>query len=340
MARSNSSRRPTYSTGRSGKRSVSRRRAGPKGPAPTRHRGPVPIIIIAAVIIALVFCWVFGRGCGGSQQAQENEKLRAYTVAVNRLIQDSAAAAAQFENLKTGIKGISRGDIDKELSQVETTCRTIARESAKVTVPSKAASLQPLLQLTFDLRARGDEEFRTAITDALDKKDQNAVVQSLVRSETDLVVGDQVFQNYKTQLGSRLQAAKLTLIQVADAGQFVPNIDDAASTSINQYILANGLLHVTAQSVTAQGSASTPARVMASYLKNKGIDASGASYSVVSTSTTDPNWKLDEETGSGTKPAYFILHNVNGNWAVVDYGTGFTAANIKADGAPGDLSPP
>lgn len=340
MARSNSSRRPTYSTGRSRKRSVSRGRAGPMGPAPARRRGPAPIIIIAAVIVALVFCWVFGRGCSGNQQAQENEKLRAYTTAVNRLIQQSAAAATQFENLKTDIKGLARSDIDRGLSQVENACRTIARESTKVVVPSRAASLQPLLQLTFDLRARGDEEFRAAITDALDKKDQNAVVQSLVRSETDLVVGDQVFQNYKTQLGSRLKEAKLTTVQVADAGHFVPKIDDAASSSISQYMQANGLLPVTAQSVTAQGSASTPAQVLASYLKSKGIDTSGASYSVVSTSTTDPNWKVDKETGSGTQPAYFILHDVNGSWTVVDYGTGFTAAKMKADGAPGDLSPP
>jgi hypothetical protein len=49
---------------------------------------------------------------------------------------------------------------------------------------------------------------------------------------------------------------------------------------------------------------------------------------------------LDKGSKPGHKPSYFILHKVKGGWTVVDYGAGFTANRMKADGAPSDLRPP
>ncbi len=339
MARTASSRGPTYSSGRSGRRRIRPRSAKAVGPAPARRHGPAPILIIAAIIVALVFCWVFGRGCSGSQQAKENEKLQTYTTSVNKLIQRSAAVASQFNTLKGTIKGMPRDDVNKKLSQMESDCKSIANESGKVVVPSKAGGLQPLLQLSFDLRARGVSEFKTGMLNALDNKDKNAAVELISKGLTDLVVSDQVFKSYQDQLGAKLKAAKLSFVKVADAGQFVPKVDDASVAAIGAYVSPGSTTtSTTTTGTTTTTATNTPAQVMQAYLRNQGIDVTGASFAVVSGSQSDSNWKLDSVT-TGSKTRYFILHNVNGSWTVVDYGTGFTTAQLKSDGAPSDMSP-
>lgn len=86
--------------------------------------------------------------------------------------------------------------------------------------------------------------------------------------------------------------------------------------------------------------ASTPAQAMRKFLQTKGISTSGMSFSVVSVSKADPRWKLDRGTSSGKPTLYFLLHNVTGGWAVVDYGETLTAERMSAAGAPADLPAP
>ena len=92
--------------------------------------------------------------------------------------------------------------------------------------------------------------------------------------------------------------------------------------------------------VNIEVTAASPLQTMIDYLKKKGLVTSGVTFGVVSTSKTDPNWKLDKGSKAGEQPAFFILHKGGAGWTVVDYGTSFTAAKMKADGAPGDLAPP
>lgn len=96
----------------------------------------------------------------------------------------------------------------------------------------------------------------------------------------------------------------------------------------------------TAPAPPAQGPiAASPAKAMTAYLQSKGLDGTNISFSVVSLSKSNPGWKVDKGTKANIAPSYFLLHSVPGGWTVVDYGPGFTAAQMTADGAPADLAP-
>jgi cytoskeletal protein RodZ len=82
---------------------------------------------------------------------------------------------------------------------------------------------------------------------------------------------------------------------------------------------------------------STPAEAMQKYIESQGESSSGMSYSVVSVSKTDDDWKIDKAARSGGSSYYFVLHYTGGRWNVVDFGTGFNAERLAADGAPADL---
>lgn len=82
---------------------------------------------------------------------------------------------------------------------------------------------------------------------------------------------------------------------------------------------------------------STPAEAMQKYMESQGESSSGMSYSVVSVSKTDDDWKIDKAARAGGPSYYFVLHYTGGAWTIVDYGTGFNAERLAADGAPADL---
>jgi len=79
----------------------------------------------------------------------------------------------------------------------------------------------------------------------------------------------------------------------------------------------------------------TPVQAMLAYLKAKGEPQTGWTFVVDAVSKTDPNWKIDASFYIGNPQAgFWLLHNVNGTWKVLDYGTGWDPQKL---GAPADL---
>lgn len=205
------------------------------GPTPAKRRGPAPIIIIAAVIVILVFCWIFGRGCGGNQQAKENEKLRTYTSTANKLIQRSAAVGVNFDGLRKGVKDLVKEDVNRKLTQMVSDCKSIGVDLAKVAVPKYAQNLQQLLQLSFDLRFSGTEQFRASIGDILNKKSTDNSAAVMQQGLMDLVVSDELLQRFRGTLEGKLKAAKLSFEKVADS-TYVPKKEDALAGAVTEYL--------------------------------------------------------------------------------------------------------
>lgn len=86
----------------------------------------------------------------------------------------------------------------------------------------------------------------------------------------------------------------------------------------------------------------SPVMAMQAYMKNKNVNTTDWTFSVVKLSSLNPNWKIDQ----GGKPkgtvTYFLLQNAptaraNPNWTVVDSSTSYTPQRLGSLGAPADL---
>lgn len=315
------------------RRGSRRRRVETIGRSPRRLRGPAPIVLITAVIALLVVCWVFGKGCITSKQALDSDKLRSYATDANRLLEHSATTAQGFSNLANGVGSMPKDQANTQLTDMKNDCKAVEKEAALVKVPDNATSLQPLAALGFKLRTQGVTEYQTGIVGLLSGTDKNAATQSIQAGLKDLVVSDEVLSNYRGALETKLKAAK-TSVAVADCGRFVAAVDSASTASINAYIASvTDSLPGTAQT---QGAAN-PSDAMAAYFKSKDIAASSMTYEVVTTSASDPNWKIDIASEPSGDKTYFLLHNVNDGWTVVEAGSALTAEKMKSVGAPSDL---
>jgi uncharacterized protein (TIGR03437 family) len=92
--------------------------------------------------------------------------------------------------------------------------------------------------------------------------------------------------------------------------------------------------------VLATFTGSTPLPAMLEFLKNRKVDTTGMTFTAVATSKTDPTWKLDKAEKAGGPTYYFLFHKTVDGWTLIDFGTGFTAEEMRIDGAPSDLKPP
>jgi len=100
---------------------------------------------------------------------------------------------------------------------------------------------------------------------------------------------------------------------------------------------AGGVSNKVAFTVEPSFTASSPLPAMMNYLKSLGADTAGMTFTVVTTSKSDPNWKLDKATGTSQDTSYFLFHKDSSGWTIVDYGTDLSAEQLKLDGAPSDI---
>ena len=92
--------------------------------------------------------------------------------------------------------------------------------------------------------------------------------------------------------------------------------------------------------VFATFTGSTPLPAILEFLKNRKVDTKGMSVTVVATSKVDPTWKLDKAAKTGGPTYYFLFRKTTDGWTIIDFGSGFTADQMRIDGAPSDLKPP
>lgn len=259
MSEFKKSNQPRYSTGRKVRPPRGRRKGPSKG---TMARRRTTVLIVAGIIVALVFCWVFGRGCGGNQQASKNEELREYTTQSNKLITRSSAVGTQFDALRQGISEVSRDDASRKLTQMVEDCKEIAKEAKEMKVPVNATGLQPLLELSFDLRTAGVDKYRASILDVLDNNETENAVAMMSEGLMDLVVSDESLQRFRGSLEGKLKAANLSFEKVADS-VYVPNMDEACTAAVVTYIqgLSGAETGEEVHGVAIVGMTTSPARV-------------------------------------------------------------------------------
>lgn len=122
-----------------------------------------------------------------------------------------------------------------------------------------------------------------------------------------------------------------------EAGEYPVKVtsEEGSSGGVQFKVIENGKESDKTGRKEGQVEHNTPADAMVDYMKSKGIDTNGVTFSVYKVSETDPDWKIDRASRQGDPDEYFLLHRVKGEWTVVDYGRDF---DPQADGAPDDLT--
>lgn len=147
------------------------------------------------------------------------------------------------------------------------------------------------------------------------------------------------FGDRKTVVGTWSDTALTALVpRDIKAGDYEVTVTCAGGTSdaLEFQVLKTGTSHAR---TPGEIEHTTPVQAMEQWLKSSGVDFSGMTFSVYSVSKSDPNWKIDNAYKGSTLWGQFLLHNVKGNWTVVEAKQGITGDDLKKFGAPSDLLP-
>jgi len=172
-----------------------------------------------------------------------------------------------------------------------------------------------------------------------------AVIKSLVPKEGLPGTGFKITGTYfgqtrdKSTVNVDGKKASVTLWADTSIKAIIPKDATVGSVPVT-VVTGAGTSNKVTCTVIATSTESSPLPAMENFLKSQGIDTTDMSFSVVATSKTDPNWKLDKAVKTGEPTRYFVFHKDTDGWTIVDYGTTFTTDQMKVDGAPRDLKPP
>ncbi len=84
----------------------------------------------------------------------------------------------------------------------------------------------------------------------------------------------------------------------------------------------------------------SPVQAVVAWMTKNNIDTTGLTYVVLSVSRSDPTWKIDEALKGTQEVDEFLLHQVRGDWTVVDDSERFSSEELASLGAPADLQAP
>lgn len=228
------SRRPSYAP-TTPTRKVARRRRGSAPGAVWAQKGKPPsILIIAIVIVALFFCWIFGRGCSGDDSATARE-LSEYLNTANSLIARSNSVGTEFNKLRSEVSNLSRDDIARQFSRLVANSKEIVTDTADLDLPGDIEEMHGILELALTLRSEGVEGFQNTLLGLLDSGDAEGAVVSISDSLMDFVVSDAVLERFSKQLHERLVKAKVGVDEVTSS-IFLVDPADALQDSVRHYI--------------------------------------------------------------------------------------------------------
>ncbi len=146
----------------------------------------VPVLLILGLLYAL---GTFGNE--GSSQYTD------YAIQANKLVRRSNETAEGFSELKTQVSTISRAELKARLTQYTKDCADVQEDCALLRAPEELRRTHSYLQLCFEIRAKGMEDYQPAIFNALKDEDLEVAASQVSKALRYLVLSDDAYALFK-----------------------------------------------------------------------------------------------------------------------------------------------
>jgi len=173
------------------------------------------MIIIAAVIVS----WLSGLwSCeAGRKDLTDEERLTIsdYVNSISVLVQQSNKVSYKFFNTMAKVKELSREGLDSELLEIIEESKVILENSRELNPPEFFEVAHGYLELVFDARNKAYEDFKPALSNALDLDLDISTTQMITKTFLDMFMSDEIYLYFQDKLkesGENLGIKNLTII--------------------------------------------------------------------------------------------------------------------------------
>jgi len=157
---------------------------------PSRKKSFLKFLIPVLLVLALLY--VLGTlGEGRSSEYTD------YVIQVNKLVRESNETAKGFNELKEQVSMVSRAELKARLAQYIKDCADAQNDSALTKVPERLKKTHPYLQLCFEMRTKGMEDYQLAIFNALKDEDLEVAGVQVSKALRYLALSDDAYGLYR-----------------------------------------------------------------------------------------------------------------------------------------------
>lgn len=173
------------------------------------------MLIIAAVIVS----WITGLwSCDNGKKSLTDQKklsIADYINSVSVLIQHSNKTGVNFFILLNQVKDITREELEKNLSSIIEESKINLQSCREMNPPQSFEIAHGYLTLVLDLRSKAYENFKPALSNALQNIGEEIAVSQITNSFLDIYMSDEIykyFQNGIKEAGENIEINNLTIL--------------------------------------------------------------------------------------------------------------------------------
>ncbi|MDO8886817.1 hypothetical protein [Candidatus Oleimmundimicrobium sp.] len=157
---------------------------------PSRKKQFIKFLVPFLFVLGLLY---FLGQLGESKPSEFTE----YAIQVNKMIRASNETAEGFNELKIQAPTISRAELKARLIQYTKDCADVQEDCASLMVPEELRKIHPYLQLCFEMRGKGMEDYQPAIFNALKDEDLEVATSQVSKALRYLSLSDDAYVLFK-----------------------------------------------------------------------------------------------------------------------------------------------
>lgn len=170
-----------------------------------RRRNPAPVIIIAVVLL-LLGCWIFNMTCGGGGEEVDTSALSEYTNRVRPVIDASTSLGQSWYGIQSSLPQLVANPeaLSDQLKGIEQSCLDLLDQARSVEVPSGLETTNAALLICLEQRYRAMKTYRSDLINALTAVDLEVYANSLSNDLQEILYSDGNYRFYKRAITETL----------------------------------------------------------------------------------------------------------------------------------------
>jgi hypothetical protein len=179
-------------------------------------------LIIMIIIAAVIASWLSGLwSCDtGRIELSDEEKLSIsdYINSISVLVQQSNKISYDFFNVMDRASDMTREDLDRELLTIIEESKVVMGNTTELIPPEFFEVAHGYLELVFKTRNRAYEDFRPALSNALQDLDLEIATTQITNTFLYMYMSDEIYLYFQDKLkesGEELEISNLTILDSA-----------------------------------------------------------------------------------------------------------------------------
>lgn len=163
-------------------------------------------MIIIAVVLLLLGCWIFNMTCGGGGEEVDTSALNEYTNRVRPIIDASTSIGQSWYGIQSSLPQLVANPeaLNDQLKGIEQSCLDLLEQARAVEVPGGLETTNAALLICLEQRYRAMKTYRSDLINALTAVDLEVYANSLSSDLQEVMFSDGNYRFYKRAITETL----------------------------------------------------------------------------------------------------------------------------------------